>query len=272
MISFPHEQELLERIDNLYSRSRINPSANISPNDVKEIIGKLVESTKQRLRVADAYLGMIHNLNGAPYLTRLYSSPPDSGQPITDPLVCCSNTDYQITIVPENNDAFCSFMCLVVDGFFSNVIGASDSFAKIVNILYNCVNSMNYIYLHRVRVELVSSHPQARLTRLINTFHPDSNGGVGSRFNTAKSIRNELTHDILDVLDFPPPYAMYGRMLDSNPRFHFKERFFQLLNTSQEDRELTTFCSDIHQDIVLFIDQSYQLMRNKLRTTGRIPV
>ncbi|MFC1716620.1 hypothetical protein ACFL6S_23330 [Candidatus Poribacteria bacterium] len=270
MISFPHEQELMEDIDRIESNMRISPSAGLLPTDIRETVKKLIESTKQRTRVSDIYLDMIRNLNCAPYLTRLNSSPPFSDQPISNPLISCSDTDYQIAVTPENNEAFCSFLCLIVDGFFSNLIGASDSFAKIVNILYNCINSMDNIYLHKVRDRLVSRIPRGRLTVTIKTFHPRNPSG--SIFNVAKDIRNELTHDILDVMDFPPLHAMYGRLPESALRFHFKERFFQSLVSSRVDRELTRFCTAAHEELAGFIDGAYGMMLNKLNTTGQIPV
>jgi hypothetical protein len=107
------------------------------------------------------------------------------------------------------------------------------------------------------------------LTREIRTFHPSTRDG--SSFNIAKAIRNQLTHYILDVIDFPQLLTLYGHDPNSDRRCYFKSSFFPA-NTPKERMELVTFCSDVHNNTLSLIDSCYEIMHKKLHSKGCIPV
>ena len=223
MINFTQEQKLKERIDRIGSRMVIAPTAGLQAHDVIPTIDKLRSSMRQKVRVSEFYLDIIRNMNIVPYLKRQLDSGISQPNPLVEPLASSTSGDFSVAITPKNNDAFLTVLCAIVDGFFASLISSSDSFAKIVNIIYNCVNSQRDCSLHKVREELIRRSPRGRLTLAIKRFHPRTNGSV---FNIAKLVRNQLTHDIMDVIDFPSTIALYGPIPESNWRFHFNMRFF----------------------------------------------
>lgn len=184
--------------------------------------------------------------------------------------------DSDVQILKLNMDTLPLIILLVLSGFFSHLVSSEDCLAKIINIVYDLIPYNTYYLGSHIRKKLKNKIPNGQLIHHLRAFHPITrkNGNEveakkGSRFNIAKEIRNQLTHDdITDIIDFPPATSLSGFVSDSELKLHFHHSFFP----NGIDREIIAFCHSVFKETVDFIDECYRLILAKLRSNGRLPV
>lgn len=300
MVNLTHEDNLLQKINDLDANAKIQSSVGLTPRDAQLKIQKLIRTTRQRLNAAKFYLDSIGNID---YASCLRSQP--SRLTEQKPPFVFSNSDFQGQINLLTPDALPSIVFLmlrdetlpsvqslkldsdtlplitflVFSGFFLHIVSTEDCLTKIINIVYNLA-PYNKRYLgFDIREKLKNKIPNGQLIRHLRSFYSviQKNNRVvenhkGSPFNIAKQIRNQLTHDDLtDIIDFPPTVTLSGFVADSDLKLYFHNSFFPT-NTRREDIEVITFCHSVFKDTQEFIDECYKLILGKLRSRGHLPV
>lgn len=288
MVHLMYEEGLLQKINNLATNGKIQDSVGLVAQDARLKIQKLIPTTRQRLNAAKFYLDSMGNIDYGSCLRGHQPSRPIEQRPLID----FSNSDLsgQINILGSegnpniqalrlNPDTLPLIVFLVLSGFFSHLVSSEDCLAKIINIVYNLI-PYNKRYLGSdIRKKLKNKIPNGQLIRHLRNFHPitrknenEVEAKKGSRFNIAKQIRNELTHDdITDIIDFPSAISLSGFVSDSDLKLYFRNSFFPT-DIDRADAEMITFCYSIFKETVDFIDECYKLILNKLRSSGHLPV
>lgn len=116
--------------------------------------------------------------------------------------------------------------------------------------------------------------PNGQLTAHLQTCYAiDQNKDrdkTGSLFNIAREIRNQLIHDDIDSVVHAPIHLSGSQ---SGPKLHFNNKFFPA-NTSptSSTTEVITFCKDVFQITINFVDECYKLTCDDLQQSGVLPV
>ncbi|MBD3183219.1 hypothetical protein GF312_13065 [Candidatus Poribacteria bacterium] len=267
MVEFENESELLNNIEILDTNNKINASVGIDPTDIRSLLHKLILSTKQKTRVSEMHLRLLSNLESFPYLTTANFH---SEQMVPESLVNISDSDLQI-MIKSNSVNFWTILCLLLEGFFASLVSSSDNLAGILNIIYDCIDYNSNFYLGTIRNKLIDNRPRDHITREICRFHPQQFDDE-SIFNIARNIRNQLTHEIQDVLDIQTQ-ALYGPIPSREIIMNIKDNLFSQSSNFREERELITFCSLTYKNLFEFIDSCYKKkMSSKLRRERKIPI
>ncbi len=280
MVNLTHEQSLLQEIDNLASQNQIQNSASLPPQDVESKIVRLVQQTKQRIKAVEFHLNLIENMDFDYYLKILFSQlsePEDLLPPKTFIDFSCQNSvDVQIELLENKHNTQREESALVIfivlNGFFSNLVSLDDCVAKIINIVYNLLQTDRQSY--KVPQVLKNKMPNSKLTTHLYTFYViDQNGNrdkTGSPFNIARQIRNQLIHGDLDSV-MHPLSSLSG--FTSDRKLHFYNAFFPP-NTppTSPTTEVITFCKDVFQETVGFVDDCYRFTYDDLQQSGVLPV
>jgi len=280
MVNLTYEQSLLQEIDNLAFNNQIQNSVGLPPQDVELKIERLIQITKQRIKAVEFHLNLIENMDFDYYLQIQFSplsEPEDllpektfidfSGQ---------NSVDVQIELLKNKHNTLREESALVVfivlNGFFSNLVSLDDCTAKIINVVYNLLQTDRQSY--KVRQALGNKMPNGMLTAHLRTFHAIDQSGnrdkTGSSFNIAREIRNQLIHDDIDSVVHPlSPLSGFA----SDPKLNFYNSFFPA-NTSPTSptTEVITFCKDVFQKTVDFVDNCYRLTCDDLQQSGCLPV
>ncbi len=187
-----------------------------------------------------------------------------------------NSLDVQIKLLENKHNTLREKSALVVfivlNGFFSNLVSLDDCVAKIINIVYDLLQTYRQSY--EVRQALENKMPKSKLTAHLRTFHAIDQSGnrdkTGSSFNIAREIRNQLIHDDIDSVVHPlSPLSGFA----SDPKLNFYNSFFPA-NTSPTSptTEVITFCKDVFQETVDFVDNCYKLICDDLQQSGCLPV
>ena len=280
MVNLTHEQILLQEIDILASQNQIQNSASLPPQDVESKIVRLVQQTKQRIKAVEFHLNLIENMDFDYYLKILFpqpSEPEDLLPPKT--FIDFSGQDFvdvQVELLENKRNTQREESALVIfivlNGFFSNLVSLDDCVAKIINIVYNLLQTNRQSY--NVPQELKNKLPNSKLTAHLYTFYVIDQSGnrdkTGSPFNIAREIRNQLIHDDIDSVVHPLS-PLSG--VTSDPKLHFYNSIFPP-NTppTSPTTEVITFCKDVFQKTVGFVDNCYRLICDDLQQSGVLPV
>ena len=280
MVNLTHEQSLLQEIDNLVSQNQIQNSAGLTPQDAESKIVRLVQITKQRIKAVEFHLNLIESTD-LDYYLQIQFSPPSEPEDLLPPKTLIdfsgqNSVDVQIELLENKHNTLREESALVVfivlNGFFSNLISLDDCVAKIINIVYNLSQTDRQSY--KVPLALKNKMPNGQLTAHLQTFYAiDQTGNrekTGSPFNIAREIRNQLIHDDIDSVVHPLS-SLSG--FTSNRKLNFHSSFFPV-NTSPTSptTEVITFCKDVFQKTVNFVDVCYKLTCDDLQQSGVLPV
>ena len=271
-----HENNLLQEINNLSASGKIQDSVTLTARGVgsgltaqnAEIkIRKLIPTTRQRLSAAKFYLDAIEKMNYAPYLGRQSSFSEEQRS-----FIDFSDSNLHVEINLLNPDHFPLIIFLILQGFFSNLVSLEDCIAKIINIAYDLIPSDERP--SDVGKALDSKIPKGNLVHHIRTFHAIRQDGkldeTGSRFNIAKKIRNELVHDDIDgVMVSLSSISLSGS--PAVPKLHFHNSFFPV-NIAPANTEMITFCQNVYDETISFVDECYRLICADLQQKGVLPV
>ena len=272
MVNLTYENNLLQEINNLSASGEIQDSVSLTTQGIgsgltaqeAEIkIQKLVPTTRQRLSAAKFYLDAMVGMNCVPYLgSRSFSA--------TEPFIDFSDSNLQVQINLLNPDTFPLVVFIVLNGFFSNLVSLEDCVAKIINIAYDLIPSDERP--SDIGKALNNKIPHGNLTTHLRTFHAIGQDGkmneTGCLFNIAKGIRNKLVHDDIDdvVIAFSS-ISLSGA--PAVPKLHFHDTFF-LPNPA--NTEMITFCQNVYDETLNFVDECYKLIRDDLQHSGSLPV
>lgn len=268
MVNLTHEANLLQKIEDLATNRKIQNTVGLTTQDAETKIQKLIPTTHQRLNAARFYLDMMESVDYTPYIMSRFSLSAEQ-----KPLIDFSDNDLHVQINLLNSDTFPLVVFIVLHGFFSNIVGADDCVAKIINIVYDLLK--NDRDGSKIRQELENKIPNGLLTRYLRNFHLVSRSGnpdqIGFSFNIAKQIRNQLTHDhINDLVDFPT-FDLSGSLEGSIFKLHFNPTFFPA-DIPHENTEINTFCGSVFKEAIDFVDECYRLIHGKLQHSGVLPV
>ena len=278
MVNLKHEASLLQKIEDFAANGKIQNSVGLTKRAVESKIQKLIPTTKQRINAAKFYLDLMERMDSDFYLAISSLTEPQTVSP-PKPFIDFSDDDsvhVQIKLLENNNTILRERSALVVfvvlNGFFSNLVSLEDCVAKIINIVYDLLQ--NDRHSSKIRQELENKIPNGNLSSHLRTFHATSQDGkldeTGSPFNIAKKIRNELVHDDIDgVIISLSSISLSGS--PAVPKLHFHNSFFPA-NTAPANTEMITFCKDVYQKTVDFVDECYRLIRDDLQHSGVLPV
>ena len=279
-----HEDSLMREIKVLFAKGKIQDSvaltastgqnfgSKLTAQAAESEIQKLIPTIRQRFSAAKFYLDAIENMNYAPYLERQSSLSEEQ-----KPLIDFSDINLSVQIDLLNPDVFPLVVFILLNGFFSNIVGSEDCVAKVINIVYDLMLYDNPYSSSHVRQGLEKKARREHLTLHLRRFHAVSRKNKkdvvdkkGSSFNIAKEIRNQLTHDqIMEVIDFPPRFTLLGSPPD--PNLYLEETFFSN-NSPRENREMIVFCHRVFEETISFVDECYRLIERKLQRSGVLPV
>ena len=280
MVNLKHEASLLQKIENFAANGKIQDSVGLTKRAVESKIQKLIPTTKQRINAARFYLDLIERMDSDFYLT-IQAPPPTEAETVSllKPFIDFSDdgsVQVQIKFLKNNRSALREKSALIVfivlNGFFSNLVSLEDCVAKIINIVYDLLQ--NDRHGSRIRQELENKILNGNLISHLRAFHAISQDGkldeTGSPFNIAKRIRNRLVHDDIDgvVVSFSA-ISLSGSA--SSPKLHFHNSFF-VPNTDPANTEVVTFCQNVYDETVKFVDECYRLIHSDLQRSGVLPV
>ena len=289
MVNLIHEQSLLQKINELAAKRQIQNSVKLTTQgdgsgltgeEAESKIKKLFPTTRQRINAAKIYLDLIEHMDSDFYL-KIQDPLPIEAEMVSplNPFIDFSGDDslhVQIRLLGANNTILRERSALVVfiilNGFFSNLVSLEDCIAKIINIVYDLIRADERP--SDIRKALDNKLPAALLTSHLRTFHAIGQDGktdeTGSLFNIAKAIRNQLIHDDMDgVMISFSAISLSGSA--SAPKLHFRNSFFPP-NTDPANTEMITFCKDVYQKTVDFVDECYRLIHADLQRSGVLPV
>lgn len=280
MVNLTHEQNLLQKIDNLASQNQIQNSVSLTPQDVESKIERLVQQTKQRIKAVEFHLNLIESMDLDYYLQIQFSQPsePEDLLPAKTfiDFLGQNSVDVQIGLLENKHNTQLEESALVIfivlNGFFSNLVSLDDCMAKIINIVYNLLQTDRQSY--KVCSALENKMPNGNLTAHLRAFHAIDQFGnrdkTGSSFNIARQIRNQFIHDDIDSVVHPLS-PLSG--VKSAPKLNFYNSFFPP-NTppTSPTIEVITFCKDVFQETVGFVDNCYRLICDDLQQSGVLPV
>ena len=144
MVNLMHEASLLQKIEDLATNGKIQSTVGLTAQDAETKIQKLLPTTQQRINAAKFYLDVMENMNYARYLAGRSSLSEDQ-----KPLIDFSDIDLYVQIDLLNPDAFPLVVFILLNGFFSNLVGSEDCVAKVINIVYDLVSYDNPLYCLR---------------------------------------------------------------------------------------------------------------------------
>ena len=280
MVTLIHEQSLLKEIDNLTSQNQIQNSVGLTPQEIKSKIERLIKTTQQRINATELHLNLIEKIDTDFYLRIQAPQSKEVEELLPSKTIIDfsdnNSVDIQIKLLENNyttvRETSSLVVFIVLNGFFTNLVSLDDCMAKIINIVYNLL--MNDRQSYKVRQALENKMPNGKLTSHLRAFHAiDQNGNRdknGSPFNIAREIRNQLIHDDIDSVVHPTsPLSGFT----SDPKLNFYISFFPP-NTSPTSptTEVITFCQDVFQETVKFVDVCYKLTCDDLQQTGVLPV
>ena len=275
-MNLTHENSLLQEINNLSVSGKIQDSvaltaqgtgSGLTAQEAKIKIQKMFPITRQRIKAAKFYLDAIENMDYASHLGDQPSMFEDQ-----KPLIDFSDSDLQVQINLLNSEPFPLVVFIVLNGFFSNLVSLEDCVAKIINIVYDLLQDDSYS--SKIGQELGNKIPSGNLTTHLYAFRAIGQDGkpdvTGSPFNVAREIRHQLIHDDIDrvVVSFAS-LSLSGSA--SAPKLHFHHSFFSA-NTTPAATEMITFCKDVYQKTVDFVDECYRLIHADLQHSGMLPV
>ena len=276
MVSLTYENSLLQEINSLSASGKIQDSvalttqangSKLTAQEAETKIQKMLPITRQRINAAKFYLDVIENMD---YASHLGNQPSMFGD--QKPLIDFSDSDLQVQINLLNSDPFPLVVFVVLNGFFSNLVSLEDCVAKIINIIYDLLQDDSYS--SKIGQELGNKIPSGSLTTHLHAFRAIGQDGkpdaIGSPFNVAREIRHQLIHDDIDrvVVSFTS-LSLSGSA--SAPKLHFHHSFFSS-NTTPATTEMVTFCKDVYQKTVDFVDECYKLIHDDLQRSGKLPV
>ena len=281
MVSLTHEERLLQEIGDLAAKGKIQSSVvGLTKQAAKSKIEKLIPTTKQRINAAKFYLDLIERMDSDFYLA-IQASPPIESQTVSPlkPFIDFSDDDsvhVQIKLLKNNNSTLREKSALIVfivlNGFFSNLVGSEDCVVRIINTIYDLVPDNRSSF--QIRQKLEQKAGRAHLARHLRNFHAIDRNGIqnkkGSSFAIATTIRNQLTHDdIEDVMISSSSISLSGLSPEHKLRFH--PRFFPD-DTVSVNTEIIAFCQSVFKETVDFVDECYRLIERKLQRSGSLPV
>ena len=276
MVSLTYESSLLQEINSLSASGKIQDSvalktqtngSKLTAQEAETKIQKMLPITRQRINAAKFYLHAIETMNYASYLGGQLSIFEDQ-----KPLIGFSDSDFQVQINLLNSEPFPLVVFIVLNGFFSNLVSLEECVAKIINIVYDLLQNDNYS--SKIGQALKNKIPNGNLTTHLYAFRAIGQDGkseeTGSGFNIAKKIRNELVHDDIDsVMISLSSVSLSGS--PAVPKLHFHNSFFPA-NTTPVNTEMITFCKDVYEKTIDFVDECYKLMCDDLQHSGVLPV
>ena len=275
MVNLTHGQSLLQKVNELAAKRKIQNSVNLTTQgegsgltgeEAESTIKKLFPTTRQRINAAKFYLDAVENMN---YISYLGGQPSMSEE--QKPLIDFSDSNLHVQINLLNSDTFPLIVFIVLNGFFSNLVSLEDCVAKMISVFYDLPLDDRPGY---VRKALNNKMPNGKLTLNLRVFHAiDQNGKpdpTGSPFNIASEIRHQLIHDDIDkvVVSFAS-ISLSGS--DSVPKLHFHDSFFPT-NTNSTNTEMIAFCKEVYEGTVNFVDECYELIHDDLQHSGVLPV
>ena len=215
------------------------------------------------------------------YYLQIQFSPPSELEELLPPKTIIdfsdhNSVDVQIELLKNKRNTLREKSSLVVfivlNGFFSNLVSLDDCMAKIINIVYNLLQTDRQNY--KVRQALINKMPNGKLTAHLRTFHAIDQAGsidkTGSPFNIAREIRNQLIHDDIDSVVHPlSPLSGFT----TDPKLNFYNSFFPAhISPTSPNTEVITFCKHVFQETVKFVDACYKLTCDDLQQSGVLPV
>ena len=280
MVNLVHEASLLQKIEDFAANGEIQNSVGLTKRTVESKIRKLIPTTKQRINAAKFYLDLIERTDSDFYLKiqAPLSTESETVSPLK-PFIDFSDdgsVHVEIKLLENNKSTLREKSALIVfillNGFFSNLVGSEDCVARIINIIYDLLQNDRFSY--KIRQELEIKKPTGNLTAHLRAFHVvDQNGDLdktGSPFNIAREIRNQLVHDdIDDVVVSSSPISLSGA--PSVPKLHFHNSFFPA-NTVPANTEMIAFCQNVYDETISFVDECYRLIHADLQQSGVLPV
>ncbi|MDE0467465.1 MAG: hypothetical protein OYL97_10445 [Candidatus Poribacteria bacterium] len=280
MVNLGHEASLLQKIEDFAANGKIQNSVGLTKRTVESKIQKLIPTTKQRTNAAKFYLDLIERMDSDFYLK--IQAPPSTESKMVSPLKPFidfsddGSVQVQIKLLENTNSILREKSALIVfiilNGFFSNLVGSEDCVVRIINIIYDLLQDDRFSY--KIRQELANKTPNGTLTAHLCTFHAIDQDGkpdkTGSVFNIAREIRNKLVHDdIDDVMVSSSPISLSGA--PSVPKLHFHNSFFAP-NTDSANTEIIAFCQNAYDETVNFVDECYRLIQVDLEQSGVLPI
>ena len=235
MVNLGHEASLLEKIDDFSANGKIQNSIGLTHRTVESKIQKLIPTTKQRTNAARFCLDLLERMDTDFYLR--IQAPPSTETEMVSPLkpfIDLSDADsvqVEINLLDNTNPILREKSALIVfillNGFFSNLVGSDDCVMRIINIIYDLLQDDRFSY--KIRQELAKKAPNGTLTTHLFAFHAIGQDGkpdkTGSTFNIAREIRNKIVHDdIDDVMVSLSPISLSGA--PSVPKLHFHNRTY----------------------------------------------
>ena len=280
MVNLGHEANLLQKIEDFAANGKIQDSVGLTNQAAEAKIQKLIPTTKQRINAAKFYLDLIERTDFDFYLT-IQTPPPTEPETVSPlkPFIDFSDDDslqVEIKLLENNNPTLRGKSALIVfiilNGFFSNLVGSEDCVVRIINITYDLIPNNRSSF--QIRQKLEQEVGRGHLARHLRNFHAIARNGIqnkkGSSFAIATTIRNELTHDdIEDVMISSSSISLSG--LSAVRKLCFHPKFFPD-NTDPINTQIITFCQSVFKETVDFVDECYRLIERKLQRSGSLPV
>lgn len=270
MVNLTNEASLLQKIEELAAKGKIESSVGLTQQAAEDKIQKLIPTTGQRFNATMFYLDLMEHMEYVPYLRDVSSPAPER-----DPLIDFSDNDLHVQMHLLKRETFPLVLFIILNGFFSNLVSLEDCVAKVINIVYNLIPYNKRYSGLQIRQGLENKIPNGTLTAHLRAFRAIGQDGkpdeTGSVFNIAREIRNKLVHDdIAEIVLFPTP-----SLLGFSPDFHlyFNNFFFPAHTPAKHnDTEMIAFCKDAYQKTVDFVDECYRLIRDDLQQSDVLPV
>ena len=280
MVNLTNEVGLLQKIKELAANGKIHSSVGLTEQAAETKIQKLIPTTKQRINAAKFYLDLIECMDFDFYLA-IQAPPPTESETVSPlkPFIDFSDDDsvqFQIKLLENNNSTLREKSALIVfivlNGFFSNLVGSEDCTVRIINIIYDLIPDNRSSF--QIRQKLKNEAGRGHLARHLRKFHAIDRNGVqnkkGSSFAIATTIRNQLTHDdIEDLMISSSSISLSGLSPERKLRFH--PRFFPD-DIVPVNTEVIIFCQSVFKEAVDFVDECYRLIERKLQRSGSLPV
>ena len=279
MVNLRHENSLVQEINNLSANGKIGDSialttqtngSKLTAQGAETKIQKLIPTAGQRLNATMFYLDLMENMEYVPYLGGVSSPAPEQKT-----LIDFSDSDLHVQMHLLKRETFPLVLFIILNGFFSNLVSLEDCVAKVINIVYDLIPYNKRYSGLQIHQELKNKIPNRTLTAHLRAFRaigqdrkPDK---TGSAFNIAREIRNQLVHDDIAEIVFFPTLSLLGFSPDLH--LYFNNSLFPA-NTppKHNDTEMITFCKDVYQKTIDFVDECYRLICADLQHSGTLPV
>ena len=149
MVNLGHEASLLQKIEDFAANGKIQNSIGLTKRTVESKIQKLIPTTKQRTNAAKFYLDLIERMDSDFYLK--IQVPPSTESEMVSPLKPFidfsddGSVQVEIKLLENTNPILREKSALIVfillNGFFSNLVGSEDCVARIINIIYDLLHA-----------------------------------------------------------------------------------------------------------------------------------